>query len=307
MYPIPNLLRLTAVLACLALGGVSFAQDVEPRRWTHLPVGLNVIGAGYVHTDGDILFDPVMLIDDAEVKQHMAIGTYTRAFGLAGKALRLDVLMPVKKTRWQGLLDGVPTTVRREGPGDPIVRLSVNLLGGPALKGKEFQEFRASHKTSTIVGAGLAVVVPLGEYKEDKLLNLGGNRFVAIPEIGVVHTRGRWSYELTGSVLLFEDNDKFFDGNKLEQDPIYALQAHVVHLFRPGLWLALSAGYGQDGEAEVNDVPKNDPRDTVLTAVSFGLPLTSKQGLKFAYIRRRMQEDVGVDSDNFAVGWSRRF
>jgi hypothetical protein len=205
------------------------------------------------------------------------------------------------------LLDGVFTTVEREGLGDPILRLSVNLVGGPALKGKEFQEFRTTRTISTIVGMGLAVIMPLGEYKKDKLLNLGGNRVVIQPEIGVLHTRGQWSYELTGSVFLFEGNDEFWNGNKLEQDPLYAVQAHVIYVFRPGLWLSLSAAYGADGESGVNDVRKNDPRDTVLSAVTFGVPITQAQGLKFAYIRGRMQEDVGADTDNFAVAWSRRF
>ena len=183
----------------------------------------------------------------------------------------------------------------------------VNLVGGPALKSKEFREFRAARTTSTIVGMGLAVTVPLGEYKKDKLLNLGGNRFVIKPEIGVVHTRGRWSYELTGSVFLFEDNDEFWNGNKLEQNPLYVVQAHVIHVFRPGKWLALSAAYGRGGESEVNDERKNDARDTILSAVTFGFPITRTQGLKFAYIRGRRQEDVGADTDNFAIAWSKRF
>ena len=302
-----NLLRISTLLAWLALSGVSFAQDVEPRRWTHLPVGLNVVGAVYVYTDGDLFLDPVLLIDNAETEQHTVVAGYTRSFGLAGRTARLDVLLPVKKARWQGVLDGVFTTVRREGLADPILRLSVNLVGGPALKSKEFREFRAANTTSTIVGMGLTVVVPLGEYKKDQLLNLGGNRFIIQPEIGVLHTRGRWSYELTGSVLLFEDNDEFGNGNKLEQDPLYVVQAHVIHVFRPGLWLSLSAAYTHGGESEVNDVRKNDPRDTVLSALTFGIPITRAQGLKFAYIRGRIQKDVGADTDNFAVAWSKRF
>lgn len=304
---IRNLQEISALFAWLALSGVSFAQDVEPRRWTHLPVGLDVIGATYVHTAGDLFFDPVLLVDDGEIEQHTAVASYTRTFGLAGRTARLDVIVPFKSARWQGLLDGVFTTVQRTGPADPIFRLSINLVGGPALKSKEFQDFRAAHTTSTIVGMGLAVSVPLGEYKNDKLLNLGGNRVVIVPEIGVVHTRGRWSYELTGSVFLFGGNDEFWNGNKYEQNPLYAVQAHVIHVFRPGVWLALSAAYGRDGDSEVNDVPKNDPRDTILSAVSFGFPLTRTQGLKFAYIRGRMQKDVGADTDNFAIAWSMRY
>ena len=50
----------------------AFGQDLEPRRWTPLPPGLNVVGAGYIRTGGDVLFNPVLLIEDAEVEGHTA-------------------------------------------------------------------------------------------------------------------------------------------------------------------------------------------------------------------------------------------
>jgi hypothetical protein len=283
------------------------AQDVEPRRWTHLPVGLNVVGAAYVHTDGDIFFDPVLLVSDTETEQHTALGSYTRVFGLAGKTARVDLMVPARKARWHGLLDGVGTTVRREGLADPTVRMSLNLAGGPALGAPEFRKFHADRPTHTIVGVGLSITLPLGEYKNDKLLNLGGNRVVLRPQIGVVHTRGAWSYELTGSLFFYETNDDFWNGNKLEQDPLYAVQAHIVRSFGPGLWLSLGAAYGQDGESEINNTPKDDPKDRILTAVSLGLPIGSAQGVKLAYIRGRTQEDVGADTDSIGIAWSRRF
>jgi hypothetical protein len=61
--------RLFSIIPLLLLAGVMMnvaqAQDLEPRRWSHLPTGLNVIGIGTGWTDGDILFDPVLLIEDA--------------------------------------------------------------------------------------------------------------------------------------------------------------------------------------------------------------------------------------------------
>lgn len=299
--------RFAVLLVWLVLPALSSAQDIEPRRWTHLPDGLNVAGAAYVYTDGDLFFDPVLLVDDAQTEQHTLLGSYTRAFGLAGRSARLDVIVPIRHANWDGLLDGVFTEVNRDGLGDPVVRFSINLAGAPALKGKEFRGYRAAQTTSTTVGAGLSVVLPIGEYKKDKLLNLGGNRFILQPQIGILHTRGPWSYELTASVLLFEDNDEFWNGNEHEQDPIYSLQAHVIRVFQPGYWLALSAAYGKGGESEINTLPKDDPRDTVLSAISFGVPIARGQGLKFVYVRGRAQENIGADTDNFIVGWTKRF
>ena len=50
-----------------------------------------------------------------------------------------------------------------------------------------------------------------------------------------------------------------------------------------------------------------DKDDTILSALSFGFPIARTQGLKVAYIRGRMQKNVGADTDNFAVAWSKRF
>lgn len=293
-----------ALLLWLTWPATTFAQDVEPRRWTHLPVGVNVLGAGYGYTTGDIGFDPVLLIEDVEVEAHTVLVSYVRSMDWFGKTARVDVLVPYQQARWQGLLDGIFTTVNREGLVDPRIRLSVNLYGAPALKGKEFLEYRASHKTNTTVGIAVAVRVPFGQYKEDKLLNLGQNRFIIRPQVGFVHTRGPWSYELTGSVFFYTDNDEFFDGNKREQDHIYAIQAHVVRTFRPGLWASLSVGYGRGGRSTLNGVDKDDLRSIVLSALSVGFPIGRTQAIKLAYIRERTQVDLGTDADSLALGWS---
>ena len=200
----------------------AFAQDLEPRRWTHLPVGMNVVGVAYAYTDGDLAFDPLLELEDVEVKSHTTLATYARAVDFFGKTGRIDVILPYRKSRWQGLLSGAPAEAMREGFADPWIRLSVNLLGAPALEGKEYLDYRAAHSTNTVVGAALAVMLPLGEYKDDKLLNLGQNRFIFRPQAGVVHTRGQWSYELTGSVFFFTENDDFFGGNERKQDPLFA-------------------------------------------------------------------------------------
>jgi hypothetical protein len=54
---------LTALLLLLISTQIQ-AQDLEPRRWSHLPAGLNVIGLATGWTDGDIFFDPVLLAED---------------------------------------------------------------------------------------------------------------------------------------------------------------------------------------------------------------------------------------------------
>ncbi len=294
-------------LVFIVFAGASIAQDIEPRRWTPLPVGINVLGAGVVYTDGDIALDPVLEIEDATVEIKTAIVSFLHAFDLWGQSARFDVRLPYQDARWEGLLVGEKASTERHGLDDPRVRLSVNFLGAPALKGKEFQAFRASHPDNTVVGAALAVTLPLGEYKQDKLLNLGENRFVFRPQLGFVHTRGHWSYELTGSVLLYTDNDDFFGNNKREQDPLYALQTHLIYTSPQRWWVSLGAAHDRGGESSINGDKKDDERRELLYGISAGLPVGSRSSAKLAYVGSRSNEDVGKDTDSVALAFSTRF
>lgn len=280
---------------------------MEPRRWTHLPVGTNFADVSYVTTTGDIHFDPVVRIDNAEVDLHTAVVSYNRTFALGDMTARADVQLPIQSGRWQGLVDGVPRTVTRVGLSDPRIRLSVNFAGAPALEGEAFQDYLKSRENRTTAGAALAVRLPLGEYMDDKLINLGENRFSFQSQLGAVHTRGSWSFEVTGSVFLFTDNDEFFDGNRLEQDPLYSVQGHVVRTFEPGFWVSAGASYGWAAETKINGVSKDDDRSNLLYGLAFGFPLSSTHGFRAAYFRHDALEDVGADNHNILLSWGIRF
>jgi hypothetical protein len=296
-----------ALLWYLAMAGVARAQDVEPRRWTPLPVGTNVVSAALAQTDGRIYADPVMRITDAKVEARTYLLSYLYAFDLLGQSARIDIHLPQREARWRGQLDGESRSVGRSGPGDPRVRLSVNLVGGPALAGTAFRAYTASHPVNTVVGAALAVTLPLGEYFADKLLNLGENRFIIRPELGVVHTWGPWSWELTGSAYLFTDNDAFRGDRRRTQDPLYSLQTHLVRTFAAGWWASLSAEYAEGGESRVDGIRKHDPRGDLLYGISLGLPLNRHSSVKVAYVGSRTQQDIGGDTDNLAISFSFRF
>ena len=299
--------RKFAALSLLLLAGPLAAEDIEPRRWTPLPVGTTVVGAGAVRSEGEVAFDPVLKVEDATVEATTTLVSVVHAFSLLGKTARFDVRLPHQHARWEGLLDGEPRTVDRRGLADPRLRLSVNLLGSPALRGKAFGAYHAAHPINTVVGVALAVTLPLGEYQKDKLLNLGQNRFAVQPQLGVVHTRGPWSYELTGSVSFFTDNDDFLVDHTREQDPVLLLQAHTVYADPRGWWVSAGAAYDWGGTSQVDGVAKDDYREDLLYGVSAGLAVSRHLGLQIAYVANRFQTKVGSDADNLALGLSIRF
>ena len=283
------------------------AQDVEARRWSPFPVGTNVVALGYVYGEGDILFDPVVRIDDAKFRLQSVIGSYVRTFGFSGKTARVDLQLPYHIGRWEGRVNGDPRSVRRRGFGDPRIRLSINLIGPPAMDRKQFRDYLARNPVYTIAGFGVAVRVPLGEYKKDKLINLGQNRFVIRPQFGVLHKRGPWSYELTASAFFFTRNDEFFNGMELKRDPVYAAQMHVVRTFKPGWWVSAGAAYGWKGESEIDGLRKDDEAGNLLFGASIGFPVGRSQGIAVRYIGERTQKDTGSESDRVALSWTVRF
>ncbi len=292
------------VLLILGLPFLCFAQELEPRRWSHLPTGKNFAGGAYAYTKADIFFDPVLRIENVEMEMHSWALKYIHTFELFQKSARIDFTQAYQEGRWTGLLDGVPSSIKRSGLSDSVLRFAINLYGAPPLEGKEFAAYRAKVDVETIVGTALVVHLPTGDYMDDKLINLGTNRFTFRPQLGVVHNRGKWSMELTGAVWLYTDNDDFFNGNKLEQDPLYTLQTHLIYTFLPGLWASASAGYGYGGEATVNGVKKNDRRGNLAYALSLGFPIMRQLGVKVAYLGTRTQESVGQDTDSIAVAFS---
>jgi len=295
------------LISCVVSTERAQGQDVEPRRWTPFPVGTNVLGAVYANTSGDVLFDPVLLVEDAQADVDTFVVAYARSFAFAGRLSRLDVIVPWQNANWSGLLEGAPASVSRVGLADPSFRVSINLFGAPAVGGNGPQTNPADHGVSTLVGAAVAVTVPLGEYLDDKLLNLGSNRYIVRPQVGVVHKRGPWSFELTGSTFFFTANKKFLIDSKREQDPLHAVQAHLIREFRPGLWSSLSAAYGWGGENTVDGVHSRDKSRVVLAAISAGFPVTKNQGVSVSYIINRTHEDTGSDLNTLTIGWSRLF
>ncbi len=264
-FIIPGLIAWSLIQPC-------FALDLEPLQWSHLPVGANFAGFGYAYTKADIAFDPVLLLEDVQMDLKTWAGKYIRTFEVFDKSARIDLTQAYQQGDWTGLLNGSPASTSRSGWSDSYVRLAVNLYGAPPLRGKAFAAYRSGVKDDTIIGMGLVVRLPTGEYMDDKLINLGQNRFTFRPQLGINHTHGKWTAEVTGEVAFYTDNDEFFNGNTLEQKPTYIVHGHLMHTFRPGLWLGAGVGYDYGGESTINGVEKEDNKQDVAWSFSLACP-----------------------------------
>ena len=278
------------------LGATASAQVLEPRLYRNAPKGINAVAFGYSFSRGSLEFDPALPIEDAEGNGSVVPLAYVRTIGLFNRSAKLEVVVPVAWGHYEGFLEGEFRTRDLGGIADPSFRLSVNLLGAPALDAKDFGTFRQK----TILGASLQVRPPLGTYDPTKLLNLGSNRWVFRPEIGVSHQWRKWFFELAATLWLFTKNDDFFGGQTLEQQRLSAYKGSVIRGFKPGLWAALSLGYGTGGKSIVDGIPKNTYQKNWRFGASVSVPVRPGQAIRlFAFSGARQR--VGSDNDVFGV------
>ena len=93
-HPGVRIIRILVRLILLLASPALLAQDIEPRRWSHLPSNFSVIGGGFAYTQAEVLFDPVLRIEDAEMELHALVVSYVHAFEWQGKSARLDFTVP---------------------------------------------------------------------------------------------------------------------------------------------------------------------------------------------------------------------
>ena len=89
-----------------------------------------------------MLLDPALPIEDARAEVHSGVLRYVRTFGLAGRAAKLKLALPVSDGTWNALVDGVERERATSGLGDTRIALEVNFAGAPALDPREFAAYR---------------------------------------------------------------------------------------------------------------------------------------------------------------------
>jgi hypothetical protein len=282
---------LLAAVATLA-AGTATAQELEPRALTNLPVGTNFVVLGYAFSAGNVLLDPTIPVEDLDAQLHTLVAAYARAIDVFGLSGKVDAIVPASTGRWTGILDNRDTMRIANGIGDPRVRLSVNLVGAPALRAGEF----ADYVPGTVVGASVQVWVPVGQYDGDRLLNLGSHRWAFAPQLGVSQRLGPWIVEAYASARFFTTNGDFFGGNTLDQRPFLAAKLHLVRTLSQRFWIALDGGIGAGARGVVNGEPRDNYQSAFRIGITAAGRISGGHSLKLAGVTTN-RIDRGPDFD----------
>jgi hypothetical protein len=281
---------------------VAHAQEIEPRAYSNAPVGVNFLIVGYAYTEGGVAFDPALPVENPELETSNAVVAYARVVDLWGKSAKINAIVPL--TALSGSAERAGQRVERDvnGLADAKFRLSVNLYGAPALDLKEF----AGYTQDLIVGASLQVSVPVGQYDESKLVNIGTNRWSFKPEIGVSKSLRRWTLEATASATLYTDNDDYFGGNTRSQDPLLSLQGHVIYNFLAGVWASFDTTYVTGGRTTVDGALSDDLQQNWRLGGTLAFPLDRRNSVKL-YGSRGVSARTGNDYDLVGIAWQYRW
>jgi hypothetical protein len=286
-----------ALLAACPLGA-ALAQDLEPRLYTNVPVGFNFLGAGYGYSEGNVLFDPSVALDNAEIEIDGPVLGYGRSLRLGPFSGKVDGAIAHVCLDGSADYEGERVTRNVCGWSDARARVTVNFLGAPPLRAQEF----AGYRQDWVFGASLQLGLPVGDYDAARLVNIGANRVSVKLETGVSKNLERWLLEVSLADTLYEDNGDFFGGRLREQESIASLQGHAVYRFPSGIWLAFDATRYRGGRTTTNGVRSSDLQSNTRLGLTASVPINAKQSVKLA-ASTGVSTRTGTDFDTVAAVW----
>lgn len=272
---------LAAAALWAAIGAVVSAQQLEPRTYAPNPVGVNIVGMPFVYQTGSVITDPSLPVKDVNAKVEALAAFYERTFSFFGRSANALLTIPYAWAKAEGEVFEEQRTVTRSGQGDLELRLATNILGGPALTPQEF----ARTPPKPTLGGSLTILMPTGQYYATKLINIGTNRWSFKPELGVEWPAGPWIFELYTGAWFYTANDDFFGGHRRVQDPLVALQGHVIYTFQPGLWLSLDGTWYSGGQTHTDGVPDDDREKNSRFGATLAVSLGRGHAIKVAWAR----------------------
>lgn len=287
------------------------AVDDGARAYWKAREGSNVVSFQYLNLSmqatGAQQFDPGQFIyPNSDVEANIFIANWARHMTLFNRASSLSVSLAGGSARADisaslppqfvppGGTPGVAFSQSSSGYADPTVQLDINLIGTTKLK-SNVDLF--NYEPTWTVDAAVMLGVPVGEYDGDKVVNMGLNRWFsrfALPvkyHFGVFSPGYMSSFEFTPSIWVFAENDDFV-GQKLENDPLLQLEAHLTQDFTPSLFGSLDLLYRGGFQSEIDGVEVGEELD--IGNFGFTLNYTTTDNLM---IRTSFSSNVFGDND----------
>ena len=243
-------------LACRAC-----AQDLSPRAYVITPEHLNAIILTWSYFNGGVNLNGAVPITGATGAYSVPTFSYYHSFGLFGHSANVTLSLPYGVGNFQGEVGEQNRSVYRSGLVDFTSRLSVNLIGGPALPLREFVKW----KQKILLGASLKVLAPTGQYSPEKIVNWGINRWAFKPELGYSERWGNWLLDAYAGAWFYTTNPAYYavpSPKPQTEEPIGSFEGHISRNFGPGTWVSFDGNFWWGGVTSLSGIQNLATRQT---------------------------------------------
>jgi hypothetical protein len=310
---------LTAWCVSMVFYGTAQAQDDGARAYWKTMEGTNFLSFQYLRFNSDTdaqIYDPSLgIYPNSETDANFFLLSYGRQIDFFGRSAMAGAAIygGDLDTEFDGdPFDPTSTTRFRQtnsGFGDPSVQLTVNLYGAPTIE--NFYDM-ANYEPRFTVDVGGMLAIPIGEYNDDKFVNIGLNRWwgrLSLPMVAYFGSYAplyRTSFEVTPSVYLFAKNDDFL-GDDLENDPLFQLEAHLTHDITRSLVASIDFMFRKGMESEINGDKSGEDLDIKTLGFTLDYLVTDNVGLRVSY-HSNFIDDKDLDADMMRIqinyGWN---
>ncbi len=285
--------------------GEAEATGDGPRVHAPMPVGFNALVAnGISLQDANRTFDPSLVKPFSRFDTHILNLLYVRTFDVNNRHVMLMAMLRGGQSERRTLVEGGREISSSNGLADPFIGVSVNLLGLPPLDRDAFREFEHGLKVNFLLGVSL----PMGEYKNAKVINLGSNRWtfrfglpITKPITGFGGRPG--SLELIPNFMLFTENKD----RHLRQNLLFTLEGNATQNFSERTWGSLGFLYNEGGKTRVRGVTTNGNQRSLALSATLGINFATNWGFQLRYGQSVAQNEAGLKGQVYQFKLARFF
>jgi len=302
-------IALFIVMLCLPIS--TMAQGDGARFYWKGLMGANAVPVIGSSMGGNANpFDPSnLVVPGTNFEATMTQAGYAKMLPIFKRSAMVSVILPMGRISSTTSVNMLNTNITARGYGDPLLQLSVNIIGPKAIMNiPDVIRYQPGFSVD-IIGS---LAVPIGEYDSSSPVNLGQNRYYGRIGAPVVWQIGAWvpgkrtTLEFLPAVWFYADNTDFM-GQKMETKPKFQLEAHLTRDFMERFWGSLDVISYSGGQSTIDGVA-GDALNNIGVGGTLGYQLNDNVQMNISYsstVNDSQSTDLKMDSFRVTLicGW----
>ena len=247
---------LFALIFCLMCSATPLLAQLDGTRvYWPLPKNMNIVGVHAIRGTVNATLTNLHFIQPSlDIDNELYLLTYTRSQPVLGRSFMVTASLPMGVIQTDSSLPVTTNDSFVHGVGDLSLATTINLVGAPGLMLREY----ARYDLRTVLWLNLNATLPVGQYNPDEPLNVGSNQTRLRLGLPFVQAFGPWvpgnrtTLEIMPSITLISDNDDF-QQQTIEQDPFFAIEAHLTRDFTRNAAISLDYSFLRFGDSKSFD------------------------------------------------------